>query len=236
MASSVVISGPLLDHLLEHSQLIASMMESPNVPGQIEMTADILPSGKHDVLFLQAWVDGEPVGEFDRKTKTLSLRTPFKEPLVYKLLDYLGYANSPETLSNTFLHSGIIVPKGTLTLDHGRGRPVASVASVASAAASVEPREPKTRYVYTHDPNEPNIEDNNSNYNNYENDNNNANLNANNANNNNIKKHVPLRFAYQNPNNNYNKTPWAKRSGTKNAKLKRAKGKKHRKTRRQSRR
>ena len=235
MAYSVVISGPLLDHLLEHSHLIASMMESPNVPGQIELTADVLPSGKHDVLFLQAWVDGEPVGEFDRKTKTLSLRTPFKEPLVYKLLDYLGYANSPETLSNTFLHSGIIVPKGTLTLDHGHGRPVASV---ASAAASVEPREPGPHYVYTHDPNVPNIEDNNSNYEN-DNDNNNANLNAKNTNNNNNKKHVPLRFAYQNPNNNYNKTPWAKRSGTKNAKLKRdpgAKGKKHRKTRRQSRR
>jgi hypothetical protein len=201
--NSVVITGDALEHLKEYSGLISSLMENPNTPNgpeQIVLTAKVLPNGKHDVQFLQAWVNGEIVGEIDEKTGTLKFIRPFKTKKVFQLLDYLTYA-TPATVTETLIRSGIILPPSPLTLGHGHGRPIARPVPPVSPVSPISPH----AYVYrNYSEFHQNDDDNDNNY-------------DNNNNNNNDHKRTRTRYAYVNANANEHTvktTPWAKRRGT----------------------
>ena len=129
--TSVVITGRALEHLKAHAGYIKELLKDPNVTNnsdRIRFTEGVLPNGKHDVLFLQAWVDGEILGDGDIKTEMLSFRSPFKTEKVERLLDFLQYA-TPKTQSSTFLHksgrmlnSVVITGRALEHLKHYSGR------------------------------------------------------------------------------------------------------------------
>lgn len=189
--ASVVLEGPVLEHFIEHSQLIRSLMENPNVPDRIELTADVLPNGEIDVAFLQDWIDGEKIGELNETTGEFVIRPPFDAGQAITLLDHLMY-DHPKTLTAAFFRSPVMGRPGNIVLKHGNKKPVATpppptVKNYGNALAN----------------------------NNFNNNFNNFNLPNKKA----KRNHGRPAYADPNQNNNNNTvTPWAKRKGTKKAK------------------
>ena len=87
-----------------------------------EIPVHLLPNKDIDAKFLQEWTDGEIVGE-RTGTNSFTLKLPYTEKQVFKLLDFLMLAH-PSTLAETFRNSPALGDEGDLIITHRMRKPV----------------------------------------------------------------------------------------------------------------